>query len=222
MERMTPWVRPRAMMNQRRIRGLRAAGLVCAGLLSVALAGCGTAAASSPPATMTPASSAGGHGTTLTAAGAAAVPKVGCAGVTQATTVIVVRHVLLAEPINAGARTYKQDNATLVRALFGDFCAAIAHAQTPPPVMMCPADFGITYSGTFLDGRRALATFIYGVSGCERITLTASGHTRGTLLIGAAAAAAPHIKADMAAVLGQPESQIYGSLSQTQVNQPGA
>jgi hypothetical protein len=217
MERMTSLARPRAMatLNQSRIRGLLSAGLLFAGL-----AGCGTAAASSPPATMTPTASAGQHGATLTAAGAAAVSKVGCAAVGEATTVTVVRNVLLAEPINGGARTYTQHNAKLVRALFGDFCAAISHAPTPPPIVSCPADFGTTYAGTFLDGRRALATFIYGVSGCQRITITVSGHTRGTLLIGSAAAAAPHLKADMAAVLGVPESQIYGPASQTHINQP--
>jgi hypothetical protein len=216
MERMTSLARPREMMNQSRIRRL-----LCAGLLFAGLAGCGTAAASSPPATMTPTASAGGHDAALTAAGAAAVSKVGCAGVGEATTVTIVRNVLLAEPINGGTRRYTQHNAKLVRALFGDFCAAISHAPTPPPIISCPADFGTTYVGTFLDGRRALATFIYAVTGCQRISITASGHTRATLLIGSAAAAAPHLKADMAAVLGVPESQIYGSASQTHINQPG-
>jgi hypothetical protein len=216
MERMTPWARPRAMMNQRRIRGLLCAGLL---LLFAALAGCGTAAASSPPATMTP--TAGGQGGTLEAAGAAAVLKVGCAAVTQANAVTVVRNVLLVQPINARARTYTQRNAKLVRALFGDFCAAIAHAETPS-LISCPADFGTTYAGTFLDGRRVLATFVYAVTGCQRITLTASGQTRGTLLIGRAAAAAPHIRADMAAVLGLPVSKVYGPGSQLQIQQSPA
>ena len=98
-----------------------------------------------------------------------------------------------------------------MRALFGDFCAAIAHADVPQPPIDCPADFGISYTGTFYDGQRTLATFVYGLGGCPRLQLTASGQTRGTFLIGKAAAAAPHLKADMAAVLGLPESQVYGS-----------
>jgi hypothetical protein len=36
------------------------------------------------------------------------------------------------------------------------------------------------------------------------VTLTADGQTRATRVIGAAAAAAPRLRADMAAVLGMP------------------
>jgi hypothetical protein len=210
MERTTSWARLRGMTNRSRIRGLVAAGLLCAGL-----AGCGTTVASSPSATTTlPATtpSAGGSqgGGTLSAAGAARAPKAGCAGVTQATSVTITRHVLVTEPVNGGTRTYIQRNATLVRALFGDFCAAVNHPAVSG-LMGCPADFGTSYTGTFYDGQRILATFYYGVSGCQRLTVSASGKTRGTLLIGRAAAAAPHLKADMAAVLGLPESQVYGS-----------
>ena len=111
-------------------------------------------------------------------------------------------------------RTYTQRHATLVRALFGDFCAAITHADVHQ-VIRCPVDFGVSYVGTFHDGQRVLATFTYSVSGCPRVALTAAGKTRGTLLIGKAAAAAPHLKADFAAVLELPESRVYGSASQT-------
>jgi hypothetical protein len=179
-----------------RIRGLAAAGLLCA-----ALAGCGTAAAAS----------AQGAGDPLSTA----APPVGCASADQATTVSVTRHMLVAEPLDAHGRTVTQRNTRLVRALFGDFCAAIAHAEVRQPAYMCPADFGISYTGTFYDGPRVLATFVYAVSGCPRISLTAAGRTRGTLLLGTAAAVAPHLKADLAAVLGEPESQVYGSSSQT-------
>jgi hypothetical protein len=230
MERMTSGARPREMTNQSRIRGLRAAGLVCAGLLCAGLVGCGTVAASPPPATTTsPAatpsaatssaatssaatsSAAGGQGGALSAAGATTAATAGCGDVAEATSVTIVRHLLVARPIDGGMRTYTQHNARLVRALLGDFCAAIAHANAPPIVIDCPADFGISYTGTFYDGPRALATFVYNVTGCQRIALTASGQTRGTLLIGRAAAAAPHLKADMAAVLGLPESAVYGA-----------
>jgi len=135
--------------------------------------------------------------------------------VNQATWAIVTRHVLVREPVNGGTRTYTQRHATRVRALFGDFCAALAHADVPQAPIDCPADFGTSYTGTFYDGQRTLATFIYNVTGCPRLQLTASGRTRATFLLGKAAAAAPHLKADMAAVVGLPESQVYGAPSQT-------
>jgi len=180
-------------------------------VLCTGLAGCGTAVASSspattPPATTPPASAAGGA-----ALATAATSQAGCASVSQATSATVTRHLLVREPVNSGTRTYSQRHATKVRALFGDFCAAIAHADMPQPPIDCPADFGVSYTGTFYDGQRTLATFVYNVGGCARLQLTASGKTRGTFLMGKAAAAAPHLKADMAAVLGLSESQVYGA-----------
>ena len=212
MEPVTSCTRPTAMSNQNRIRGLGVAGLLCAGVLCTGLAGCGTAVASSPSATTTsagptrPASGAGGA-----ALATAAAPQAGCASVSQATSAIVTRHLLVPEPVNGGTRTYTQRHATKVRALFGDFCAALAHADVPQGLINCPADFGTSYTGTFYDGQRTLAAFVYSVGGCSRLELTASGHTRATLLMGRAAAAAPHLKADMAALLGLSESQVYGA-----------
>jgi hypothetical protein len=207
MEPVRSLVRPRAMMNLRRIRGLGAAGLLGAGLLCTGLAGCGTAVASSPPATATPPASGAGGAALATAA----TPQAGCASVSQATSVTVARHALVTEPVNGGTRTYTQRHATTVQALFGDFCAALAHADIPPPPIDCPADFGVSYAGAFYDGQRTLATFVYTPTGCQRVSVTARGKTRGTFLIGKAAAAAPHLKADMAAVLGLSESQVYGT-----------
>lgn len=215
MEPVTSCERPRAMMNQSRIRGLRTAGLLCAGLLCAGLAGCGTTVASSPPTNTTQAATAPASGAGGAALATAATPQAGCASVNQATSVIVTRHLLVKEPVNSGTRTYTQRHATKVRALFGDFCAAVAHADVPQGPINCPADFGVSYTGTFYDGPRTLATFVYNVGGCTRLQLTASGRTRGTLLIGRAAAAAPHLKADMAAVLGLSETQVYGAPSQT-------
>jgi hypothetical protein len=209
MERIASWLRLSGMAKQSRMRGLAAAGLLCVALLCVALAGCGTVAATSPatsPGTTPPALGAG-SGTPLTTA---ATLKTGCASVKQATSATVTRSTLLAEPANGSTRTVTQRRATLVRALFGDFCAAIAHAGTTQPVMHCPADFGTSYLGKFYEGQRILATFNYSPSGCPRLSLTVSGKTRDIFLIGKAAAAAPHLKADMAAVLGLPESRVYG------------
>lgn len=189
--------------------------MLCAGLLCAGLAGCGTAVASSPPSTTSPATSAPVSGAGGAPLAGAATPQVGCASVNQATSAILTRHLLVREPVNGGTRAYAQRHATTVRALFGDFCAALAHADVPQAPISCPADFGTSYTGTFYDGQRTLATFVYHVGGCPRLQLTASGRTRGTLLMGTAAAAAPNLKADMAAVLGLPVSQVYGAPSQT-------
>jgi len=194
MEPMTARARRTGMVNQRRIPGLVIAGLLCA-----ALAGCGTAVAATAPAQ--------GAGDPLAKATA---PQVGCASVNQATTVTVTRHMLFAEPgSNAGTRTVTQRKAALVRALFGDFCAVVSHPEPRQPLHACPADFGLSYTGTFYDRQRVLATFAYDVTGCPQVTVTAAGKSRGTLLLGTAAAAAPHLKADLAAVLGVPQSQVY-------------
>jgi len=192
MQLMTSWARPWGMINHREIRGLTAAGLLCA-----ALAGCGAAAAATTPAT----SGAGGP--------RAAAAQAGCASVNQATSAIVTRHLLVPEPTKFGARTYIQRNGTKVRALFGDFCAVVDHAGTPQPTALCAASKdGISFTGTFYDGQRTLAAFTYDLTGCPRLIFTASGQTRGTVVIGRAAAAAPHLKADLAVVLGVPQSQV--------------
>jgi hypothetical protein len=192
MRRMTSWARPRGMVNYRRLRGLAAAGLLCA-----AMAGWGATAA---VATSPPASGAGG-------AVLAAARAVGCAGVNQATSATVTRYVTT-EPVNGGKRTYTQRNATKVRALFRDFCAALARSGLPQPGLQCAFRFGNSYQGTFYAGKRGLATFSYTLRGCPRLALTAAGKTRVTFVIGRVAAAAPHLKVHLAAVLGVPVSQI--------------
>jgi hypothetical protein len=110
----------------------------------------------------------------------------------------------LVEPTRAGKLTKTQHNTALVRALFGQFCAAVSHPAPRSTVIACPADFGISYTGTFYDGSRPLARFVYGASGCQSVSLTADGKTRTTLVFGPASAAAPRLRADMAAVLGVP------------------
>ena len=80
-------------------------------------------------------------------------------------------------------------------------------------MVRCPADFGISYTGTFYDGTRTLATFIYGASGCQTVSLTADGQTRTTMVLGAASTAAPKLRADMAAVLGVPRLAIAQPVS---------
>ncbi len=122
----------------------------------------------------------------------------------QATSVTVHRVMHLVEPTRAGALSKTQHNATLVRALFGELCAAVSYPSTAKGTVRCPADFGISYLGTFYDGSRTLAKFIYGASGCQIVSLTAGGKTKSTMVLGAAAAAAPKLRADMAAVLGVP------------------
>ena len=111
----------------------------------------------------------------------------------------------LVEPTRAGALVKTVHNPALARALFGQFCAAVGHAAAQSgTVVHCPADFEISYSGTFYDGIRPLAKFVYGASGCQTASLTASGKTKTTLMVGSAAAAAPRLQADLAMVLGLP------------------
>jgi hypothetical protein len=135
---------------------------------------------------------------------------VGCASVSQATVVTVHRTTRLVEPAHVGTYTMTQRKPTLVRALFGDFCKLVAHPYRPNHPMNCPADFGLDYSGTFYAGQRKLATFGYGASGCQTVQVTAAGKSTFTMVSGPTAAAAPQLETDMAAVLGQPESAVFG------------
>jgi hypothetical protein len=114
----------------------------------------------------------------------------------------------LVEPTRAGALNTTQTNAAKVQALFGQFCNAISHADTAKGTVHCPADYGISYSGTFYDGSQTLATFVYGASGCQTVALTADGKTESTMVFGTASAAAPGLRAAMAAVLGIPTSML--------------
>ena len=88
-----------------------------------------------------------------------------------------------------------------MRALFGQLCAAVTHPAAAT-LMHCPLDIGTTYYGTFYDGSRSLATFSYAASGCERVSVTAAGKTMDTMVVGQAAAAAPHLPADLDALVG--------------------
>jgi hypothetical protein len=122
----------------------------------------------------------------------------------------------LVEPTRGTALSKTQHNATLVRALFRQLCAAVSHpAEAKGATLHCPADFGIAYQGTFYDGSRTLARFSYGASGCETVSLTAGGKTRTTMVIGAASAAAPKLRPDLAAVLGVPRLAIAQPLTGT-------
>jgi len=141
-------------------------------------------------------------------AAAPAAAATGCASVNQATSVTVHRILHLVEPTRASALAKTQHNVTLVRALFGQFCAALSHPSSAKGVVRCPADFGISYLGTFYDGGRPLARFSYGAGGCQTVSLTAAGKTKATMMFGSAAAAAPKLRSDMAAVLGVPSLAI--------------
>jgi hypothetical protein len=202
MERMAPGVRQNGMMRQRQVRELVVAGVVCA-----ALAGCGSVVASNQP------------GEVATAVPAAA-SQVGCASVNQATTATVHRAMRLVEPTNGGTFAVTQRKAALVRALFSDMCQAVTHPQTSMGLVHCPIDIGTDYSGTFYDGARVLATFVYSASGCQRVSLTAAGKTQGTVLFGRAADAAPHLESDLKAALdGTPQTGIIPPV--TSVNPGG-
>ena len=192
MERMTRRVRQTRMMDPRPPRGLLGTfGVLGSGLLFAALAGCGSVVASS--------------GAAAAPAAATPVPQVGCASVNQATAVSIRREMRLMAPVGTNpisSTIYRQ--AAQVRALFGQLCAAVSH-PAPTQLMHCPADFGTTYIGTFYDGSRVLATFTYATSGCERVSVTAAGKTQATMVYGRAAAAAPQLATDLAAIVGAPK-----------------
>jgi hypothetical protein len=215
MELMTRPVRQSGMMTQRRVRGTVIAGLLCGGVVLGGLAGCGSVRASSTAG----APGAGGTGTTsATPAGGGTGPAVGCASVNQATKVTIRRAMHLVEPVRAGALVKTQSNPALVRTLFRDFCNAVGHPDQPARPVNCPADFGMSYTGTFFDGARTLATFVYGATGCQSLAVTANGKRQFTLLYASAAAAAPHLQADMAAALEVPK---YAVSSPPTVNPGG-
>ena len=189
-------------------------------LLCSALAGCASAT-SSAAAGGTAASSAAATSSAAASSDAAPSPAaaVGCASVNQATSVTVHRTMHLVEPTRMGVLSMTQHNAALVRALFGQFCSAVGHAVTATGAVHCPADFEISYAGTFYDGSRALAKFVYSASGCQTVSITADGKTQSTMVFGPASAAAPKLRADMAAVLGVPVSMM--APPQSQVNPGG-
>ena len=155
-----------------------------------------------------------GRGGVIGRRGIAAAAAVGCASVDQATSVTVHRTMHLVEPTRMGALSTTQHKTALVRALFGQFCSAIGHAATAKGTVHCPADFGISYLGTFYEGSRALAKFVYGASGCQTVSITADGKTQSAMVFGTASAAAPKLQADMAAVLGVPTSMLAAPQSQ--------
>jgi hypothetical protein len=213
MERLLPEVRPIRMMSPRQVRGTVLAVLLCS-----ALAGCGSVVASAPAAgsgSSSAASSAGAASSGSASAGAAGsaspvssaaavAAAAGCSDVSQATSVSVHRVLHLVEPTRLGSLSKTQHDTTLVRALYSQLCAAITHPAKIKGTLRCPANLGISYVGTFYDGSRPLATFVYGASGCQTASLSASGKTKTTIMVGSAAAAAPKLQADLAKALGLP------------------
>jgi hypothetical protein len=205
MERITRGVRQSGMMSHRGVRGIVGAGLLCA-----AVAGCASVAA-----TATSSGQAAGQ-----AASAPSAPAVGCAAVNQATMVTVHRSTSIVASGHPATAATTQRKTALVRALFNDLCKITAHPNASSRPVDCPADFGQSYTGTFYDGNRELATFTYGASGCQTVHLTVAGKTRFSLIMGMAVAAAPNLQADMAAVLGVPKSKLASPVQQVNPGGP--
>jgi hypothetical protein len=230
------------MTDQRPLRLLVQGGVFGTGLLLAALAGCGSVVASAPaaaPAASSGTAPAAPSGTTPPAPSgtapaapsgtAPAAPsgtapagqgaRVGCASVDQATAVTIRRadHLIEPQPRHPLNDTYYQQAE--VRALFGQMCAAVTHPASHG-VWNCPADFGIADIGAFYDGSRPLALFTYDPGGCQQVSITAAGKTMATLLVGRAAAAAPHLAADLAAILG-PQGANPGGINPGGVNPGG-
>jgi hypothetical protein len=210
MERMAGWMRQSRMTDQRPLRdGHGIPGLLGAAVLVAALAGCASATSapgSSPAAAATSASA----GAAVAGAAGAGAAEAGCAGVTQATAVTIRQTTQITKPVISRpmGTTYRQPGR--VQALFGQLCAAVTH-PVATTLMHCPADIGTSYLGTFYGGSRTLGTFTYAVTGCQRVSLTAAGTTLSTMVYGRAAAAAPHLSADLAALVGTPEPGVTQS-----------
>ena len=211
MELTTRWVRQSSMRSPRQVRATVLAALLC-----LAIAGCASATASNPTGAPAASSASG----TSSAAASPAAPAVGCASVNQATSVTVYRTMHLVEPARMGTLVMTQHKTALVRALFGQFCSAVGHAATVKGMVHCPADFGISYRGTFYDGSRTLAKFVYGAGGCQTVSITTGSKTQATVMFGTAAAAAPKLEADMAAVLRVPTSMLAPPQSHTNPGGP--
>src|SRR3984893_2554495 len=186
MELTTRGMRQSTVMSPRQVRGTVLAVLLCS-----ALAGCGPVTASAPAGAGATSSASATSAAQAAASAAAAAAATGCASVNQATSVTVHRILHLVEPTRGNALAKTQHDVTLVRALFGQFCAALSHPSSAKGMVRCPADFVISYLGTFYDGQRTLAKFVYGVTGCQVVSLTTGGKTKSTMVLGAAAAAAP-------------------------------
>ncbi len=192
--------RPIVMMHS------RMAGTL--GVLVLALAGCGTVVASGS-------TTDSGSGSQITGS-----TTTGCQSVDEATRVTVLRAMHLVEPTRMGNLETTQADPLKVRALFGDLCAVVAHRETSTLRLNCPDEIGLSYSGTFYDFTRKLATFTFAASGCETVTVTSasSGAKPQTAVVfGTAAKAAPTLHADLDHVLGLSDAEVFQP--QTQVNQ---
>jgi hypothetical protein len=183
-------------MMKRQVRGIVAAGLLCA-----ALAGCAKVVANAD---------ATGAGTgTGTATPSTASTQVGCASVNLATAVTVRRSLHLMEPASAEPLEVTQTKPALVRALFRDLCQAVSHPTHSKFPVSCPMEDGLYYNGTFYAGSRTLAAFTYAASGCQMVSVMTPGKVLSAMMFGPAAAAAPHLATDLAAVIGKPVAEVY-------------
>jgi hypothetical protein len=203
-------MRPKNMMRKRQIRDLVTAslpvalGMAVAGILTVA--GCGTTAATAGKTGTTIGTGTG----TSTGIGTSDMAT-GCASIDLATKVTVIRAMHLIEPQRAQSLEQTQTSPAKVQALFRDFCQVLAHRDTSPGVLHCPDQIGLSYGGAFFAGDRLLAEYVYGASGCQRVTVTApGGKAQSAIVFGTAAAAAPNLESDMSKVLGLPQSVYQG------------
>ena len=200
MERTGRRVRQIRMTNQRLLRaGPGISGRPGAALLATALATCRHTGRHTGRMRIGDVSSGGHHHGHCRRA--AAAPQVGCASVNQATAVSIQQTMRAVDPTTPRTVGTAYRQSPEVRALFGQLCAAVTHPAAAT-LMHCPLDIGTTYYGTFYDGSRSLATFSYAASGCERVSVTAAGKTMDTMVVGQAAAAAPHLSADLDALVG--------------------
>jgi hypothetical protein len=129
----------------------------------------------------------------------------------------------LIEPQRAQSAAKTQTDTAKVQALFRDFCQAIAHKDATRSILNCPDQIGLSYGGAFYDGSRLLASYSYGASGCQRVSVTAPGGKPQVVVVwGTAAAAAPHLDSDLAKVLNLPRNAVVKPYTGSQNDGGGA
>ena len=231
MELMARGIRQSTMMSPRQVRGTVLAVLLCS-----ALAGCGSVTASAPagagasssaPATSSSqASSSAQAASSAPAASSASDSRFGGRRARDRVRQRQPGHVGHRAPHHSPGRADPGGRAQQDPAQRGPGAGAVRPVLRGRSAIRrrrrgwsaARRDYGISYTGTFYDGTRTLATFIYGASGCQTVSLTADGQTKTTMVLGAASTAAPKLRADMAAVLGVPRLAIAQPVSGSGAN----
>lgn len=109
----------------------------------------------------------------------------------------------------------KSRGVAQAKTLYRDACRLVAVDYHPPPnaVLNCPEDFGLVYDIVFSDRDGELATASYHATGCESLSMSATGTDSSTMVMGPQASAqAEPFDAALAAILGIGVATLHGPL----------